>query len=38
MRQTLDYLNQRYGGAAGYLRTTPLADANLRRVQHRIKN
>jgi protein-tyrosine phosphatase len=36
MRQTLDYLNQRYGGAAGYLRSTPLLEPDLKRLQERL--
>ena len=38
MRLTLDYLDRRYGGAAGYLRTTPLLAGDLRQLQDRIRN
>ncbi len=36
MRLTLDYLEQRYGGAAGYLRTTPLLETDQRRLEDRL--
>jgi len=38
MLLTLDYLEQRYGGAAGYLHTTPLLANDQRQLQDRIRN
>jgi len=38
MRLTLDYLDERYRGVAGYLRTTPLLPTDLSQLQDQIKN